>query len=148
VLLLWSRALWIWGAFLMEMAMSRGIHLETFGVRSLADFLEEAWLLQYSPGHRSHRYSFQDDGAKRMRSPYSLSCSLFWVSWRGAREISQISIKKWFDIGDSNFQIYFLLSSTTSRFAGFAYQGDNFFCFQPWRSRQVWSNQTPLSFKC
>ena len=42
-------------------------------------------------------------------------------------EISQISVKKWFEIGDPDFQIYFLLSSTASRFAGFAYQGRLFF---------------------
>lgn len=29
----------------------------------------------------SYTYFFQDDGVKRMRSPRSLSCSLFWVSW-------------------------------------------------------------------
>lgn len=45
-------------------------------------------------------------------------------------------------------QIYFSLSSAALRFAGFAYQGRLFFLPQPRRSGQVWSNQTPLSWKC
>lgn len=43
-----------------------------------------------------------------MRSLHSLSCSFSeWAGEKG-RKISQISIKKWFEIGDSGFQIYFL----------------------------------------
>lgn len=43
------------------------------------------------------------------------------------RKIRQTSVKKLFKTGDSDFQIYFFLSSTASRSAGFAYQGRWFF---------------------
>lgn len=62
-------------------------------------------------------------------------------------EISQISLQERFGVGGSDLQIYFSLSSAALRFAGFAYQGRLFFLPQPGRSGQVWSNQTPLSWK-
>lgn len=92
--------------------------------------------------HRSRSFFFQD-GAKGTRILHSLSPE---PGKRGG--ISQISLKKGFEVGGSELQIYFSLFSAVLRFAGFAYQGRLFFLPQPGRSGQVWSNQTPLSWKC
>lgn len=143
MLLLQITQLCIWGAFLMKMVQYLKNSIQKIWCYSLADVLENAWLLKYSMVHRSH--TLPSPLIKMVQRERNLQSSHTAFSEPAGEKGNQSNLCQ--EMGWNWCLISRFISFSPQLHPNLHIRGDHFSCSQPWRSRQVWANQTPLSFR-
>lgn len=143
MLLLQITQLCIWGVFLMKMVQYLKNSFQKIWCYSLADVLENAWLLKYSMVHRSH--TLPSPLIKMVQRERNLQSSHTAFSEPAGEKGNQSNLCQ--EMGWNWCLISRFISFSPQLHPNLHIRGDHFSCSQPWRSRQVWANQTPLSFR-